>query len=184
MKKTRQLIILDRDGVINHDSDAYIKSPQEWHAIAGSLHAIALLNKAGYFVAIASNQSGLARGYFTQQQLDAIHLKMQTELALVGGHVDAIFYCPHGPEDACLCRKPKPGLLFQIARHFNLDLSQALLIGDSASDREAADAASCEAVLVKTGKPILSLTGAQENNRVFDCLLDVVEYLLDQKACE
>lgn len=172
-----QLIILDRDGVINHDSDAYIKTPEEWHAIEGSLQAIAKLNHAGYRVAIATNQSGLARGYFTQADLDAIHLKMQTDLAAVGGHIDAIFYCPHGPDERCDCRKPKPGLLFNIAQHFGIDLKHTLLVGDSLRDIEAAQAANCEAVLVKTGKPIVLSPDIQDRVPVFDSLMDVVKAL-------
>jgi D-glycero-D-manno-heptose 1,7-bisphosphate phosphatase len=146
------LIILDRDGVINADSAEHIKSPEEWHAISGSLEAIAKLNRAGHTVVVATNQSGVARGYFNLQTLAAIHQKMQDELAKVGGHIDAIFFCPHGPDDNCDCRKPKPGLLWQIAKQFNTDFKDALVIGDSLRDIQAAQAVGCKAILVKTGK--------------------------------
>ena len=119
-----KLIILDRDGVINHDSDDYIKSPDEWQPIDGSLEAIARLNHAGYTIAIASNQSGLARGYFDIEVLTAMHKKMDELLAKMGGRIDAIFYCPHGPDDACHCRKPKPGMLLDIGQRFNVPLDR------------------------------------------------------------
>ena len=147
-----KVIILDRDGVINHDSDAYIKSVEEWIPVAGSLEAIARLNHSGYTVVVASNQSGLARGYFTIETLMAIHKKMDEELLKIGGKVDAIFYCPHGPDDACNCRKPKPGMLLEIGQRFNVPLKDVVFIGDSISDIKAASNASAKPVLVRTGK--------------------------------
>ena len=182
MKKHKQLIILDRDGVINYESDAYIKTAEELRAIPSSLQAIAKLNRAGYLVAIATNQSGLARGYFTQQDLDAIHLKMQQALAEVGGHIDAIFYCPHHPDTHCACRKPKPGLLFDIADHFQINLDHALLVGDSLRDIEAAHAANCDAVMVRTGKPIALPAAMQEKVLVFDNLHELVDMLLNSQT--
>lgn len=149
-----QLVILDRDGVINYDSDDYIKSPAEWLPIPGSLEAIAKLKHAGYTIAIASNQSGLARGYFTKQTLDAIHQKMQNALKTLDAQIDAIFYCPHGPNDGCDCRKPKPGLLLQIAEHFHVSLQNIPFIGDSLRDIQAAQAAGCQAIFVASGKSI------------------------------
>ncbi len=151
-----KLILLDRDGVINIDSDDYIKSPDEWHAILGSLEAISMLNKAGMKVAIASNQSGIARGYFTEETLHRIHEKMHYELAQHGGHIDKVFYCPHGPKDACDCRKPKPGLLFQAFQYFDIKPEQAYFIGDSQRDIEAAHAAGCSPIFV--GKKIIAQT--------------------------
>jgi D-glycero-D-manno-heptose 1,7-bisphosphate phosphatase len=145
-----KLIILDRDGVINYDSDAYIKSPDEWHAIPGSLEAIAQLNKAGIKVAIASNQSGVARGYFSEETLQKIHEKMSNELKKYTGHIDKIFYCPHGPNDNCDCRKPKPGLLLQAFQYFNVKPEEAYFVGDSQSDIDAASAAGCDAILVNS----------------------------------
>lgn len=146
------LIILDRDGVINHDSDDYIKCPDEWIAIDGSLSAIARLKKAGHQVVVATNQSGVGRGYYTQQVLDQIHLKMQQQLAEFDAQLDGIYFCPHTPDHNCDCRKPKPGLLYSIANDFDSDLSGALVVGDSYRDIQAAQAANCPAALVETGK--------------------------------
>src|SRR3990172_4217319 len=145
-------IILDRDGVINYDSDEYIKSPEEWVPIPGSLEAIARLNQAGYQVVVATNQSGLARGYFDIATLDRIHKKMHDALALHGGKVAALFYCPHGPDEGCDCRKPRPGLFEQIARQFTVDLNGVPAIGDSLRDVEAARAVGARPILVRTGK--------------------------------
>ncbi len=147
-----KLIIIDRDGVINEDSDAYIKSPEEWMAVPGSLEAIARLNRAGYTIAIASNQSGLARGYFDLETLSAIHRKMDMQLAEQGGKIDAIFYCPHAPKDECDCRKPKPGLLNDISQRYQVSLEDVYFVGDTISDIEAAIAANAKPALVKTGK--------------------------------
>ncbi len=149
----KQLVILDRDGVINTDSPHYIKSPEEWHPIPGSLEAIARLNQAGFLVAVATNQSGVARGFYSLETLEKIHQKMQTECAQYGGTIEAIFFCAHGPEEGCDCRKPKPGLYHQIARHFNVDLKETAIpaIGDSLRDLEAAKASGCLPVLVLTG---------------------------------
>lgn len=173
------LIILDRDGVINEDSPDFIKSPDEWIAIPGSLAAIAKLNKAGHTVVIATNQSGVARGYFDLAMLEKIHAKMQTALAVMGGHIDAIFFCPHGPADNCDCRKPKPGLYQQIAEKFNTDFSDALSIGDSARDVEAAQAAHCKAVLVKTGKGEAEQEKLKQKDiLIFNDLASVVDEIL------
>lgn len=149
-----KLIIIDRDGVINHDSDAYIKSEEEWQPIDGSLEAIARLNHGGYTVVVASNQSGLARGYFDIETLSAMHRKMDEMLSKVGGQVDAIFYCPHGPDDGCSCRKPKPGMLLDIGQRFNVSLKDVVFIGDSISDIKAASNANAKSMLVRTGKGV------------------------------
>jgi len=147
-----KLVILDRDGVINEDSDAFIKSPEEWVPIAGSLEAIAQLNKAGFAVAVASNQSGLARGLFNQATLEATHEKFKKLLVEKGGEVATIKYCPHAPGDDCDCRKPQPGLLHQIANELNTDLKGVSVIGDSLRDLQAAEAVGAQPVLVRTGK--------------------------------
>lgn len=147
-----KLIVLDRDGVINHDSDAYIKSVDEWVPIEGSLQAIARLNHGGYTVVVASNQSGIARGYFDVETLSAMHRKMDNLLAKIGGRVDAVFYCPHGPDDGCSCRKPKPGMLLEIGQRFNVPLSNVVFIGDSIADIKAASSANAKSMLVRTGK--------------------------------
>ena len=147
-----KLVILDRDGVINHDSDQYIKSPEEWKPIPGSLTAIARLNQAGYRVVVATNQSGIGRGLFETDTMIAIHDKMFKALAQVGGHIDAIFFCPHTNDDNCECRKPKPGMFREIAARFNADLAGVPAIGDSLRDLQAAAAAGAQPVLVLTGK--------------------------------
>jgi D-glycero-D-manno-heptose 1,7-bisphosphate phosphatase len=147
-----KLVILDRDGVINHDSDHYIKSPEEWTPLPGSLQAIASLNQNGWRVAVATNQSGLGRGLFDMHALNAMHTKMHKALAAVGGRVDAVFFCPHLPEDGCDCRKPKPGLFIRIAERFGVPMNEVPMIGDTKRDLEAGAAAGCPPILVKTGK--------------------------------
>ncbi|HEY5604859.1 MAG TPA: D-glycero-beta-D-manno-heptose 1,7-bisphosphate 7-phosphatase [Gammaproteobacteria bacterium] len=146
------LIILDRDGVINEDSDEYIKSTEEFIPIAGSLAAIAKLNRAGYTVVVATNQSGIARGYFNEATLRAMHDKLRTLLAAHGGRINNIYYCPHGPDDNCNCRKPKPGLLQQILRDYPVNPSGVVSIGDSLRDLQAAQAVGVSNMLVRTGK--------------------------------
>ncbi|MDH5230506.1 MAG: D-glycero-beta-D-manno-heptose 1,7-bisphosphate 7-phosphatase [Gammaproteobacteria bacterium] len=147
-----KLIILDRDGVINFDSDAFIKSPEEWHPIPGSLEAIAKLNQAGFNVLVVSNQSGIARQYFDEAMLSLIHEKFQKLLAEKGGTVEAIFYCPHGPDDHCDCRKPKAGLFHQIEKQYQANLAGVFAVGDSWRDLEAAMTVHAQPVLVLTGK--------------------------------
>jgi D-glycero-D-manno-heptose 1,7-bisphosphate phosphatase len=156
-----KLIILDRDGVINQDSDAYIKSPDEWMPIPGSLKAIADLKAAGWTVAIATNQSGLARGLLDEAALHAIHAKMSDALAELQGGIDYLVWCPHGPDDECDCRKPRPGLYQQIAHHFGCALTDAPVIGDSKRDLEAAVAVGARPVLVTTGKGQRTATAGQ-----------------------
>jgi D-glycero-D-manno-heptose 1,7-bisphosphate phosphatase len=147
-----KLIVLDRDGVINHDSAAYIKSPAEWRPIPGSLDAIAKLNHAGFHVVVATNQSGIGRGYFDMAALNAIHAKMHQALAQAGARIDAIFFCPHTAEDHCGCRKPKTGMFDDIAHRLNTSLAGVPVIGDSGRDIEAAAAVHASPILVLTGK--------------------------------
>jgi len=177
-----KLIILDRDGVINHDSDAYIKSADEWIPVDGSLEAIARLNHGGYIVVIASNQSGLARGYFDIETLTAIHKKMDDMLAKAGGRMDAVFFCPHGPEDGCDCRKPKPGMLLDIGQRFNVPLNEVVFIGDSITDIKAAYNANTKAMLVRTGKGLKAEKILQTESKitvpVFDDLSAAVNAIL------
>jgi D-glycero-D-manno-heptose 1,7-bisphosphate phosphatase len=145
-------VLLDRDGVINHDSDAFIKSPDEWLPIAGSLEAIALFNQHGYQVIVVTNQSGVARGLFDEATLAQIHAKMHRLVGEKGGTITAIYYCPHGADSACDCRKPKAGLLKAFAADFDADLTTIAVIGDSLRDLQAAEAVGAIPILVKTGK--------------------------------
>ncbi len=147
-----KLCILDRDGTINQDSDDFVKSAQEWLPLPGALEAIARLNHAGWHVVVASNQSGLGRGLFDVAALNAMHAKLHSLLAAVGGRVDAIFYCPHGPEDACRCRKPEPGLFEQIGERYGVDLKEVPVVGDTVRDLVAGTSVGCEPHLVLTGK--------------------------------
>jgi D-glycero-D-manno-heptose 1,7-bisphosphate phosphatase len=147
-----KLIVLDRDGVINEDSDDYIKAPEEFIPIPGSLEAIARLTQAGWRVVVATNQSGVARGYYDLATLQRIHDKLHRLLAPLGGQIEAIFYCPHGPDDGCECRKPKPGLLRDIEARLQVSLQGVPAIGDSLRDLEAAQAVGAAPMLVRTGK--------------------------------
>ena len=147
-----KLIILDRDGVINHDSDAYIKTVDEWQPIEGAIEAIARLHHAGWTVAVATNQSGLARGYYDETTLHAMHDKLRSLLAEQNAEIGLVAFCPHGPDDGCACRKPQPGMLLQVAEHYQAELSGVWFVGDSLRDLEAAVAVGAQPVLVKTGK--------------------------------
>ncbi|MDH3286391.1 MAG: D-glycero-beta-D-manno-heptose 1,7-bisphosphate 7-phosphatase [Betaproteobacteria bacterium] len=147
-----KLVILDRDGVINHDSDAYIKNPDEWKPIAGSLEAIAKLTQSGFHVVVATNQAGVGRGLFDMATLNAIHDRMHRAVGQAGGRIDAVFYCPHAQEANCNCRKPKPGLLEEIGHRFNTSLKGLPCIGDALRDLEAAAAVGAQPILVLTGK--------------------------------
>lgn len=177
------LVILDRDGVINQDSDAYVKTVDEWIPIPGSAAAIARLCQAGYQVAVATNQSGLARGYFSPDDLDAMHAKMTALVAAEGGSFAHIAWCPHGPDDDCDCRKPLPGLIDQIEQALGVSANGATLVGDSLRDLEAGVARGCVPVLVRTGKgiktePKLAQYSELENAQVFDNLSAWVEHFL------
>jgi D-glycero-D-manno-heptose 1,7-bisphosphate phosphatase len=147
-----KLVILDRDGVINYDSDHYIKSPDEWKPIPGSPEAIARLNQAGYRVVVATNQSGVGRGLFDMDTLNAIHEKMLRIVGQAGGKIDAIFFCPHTSADDCHCRKPRPGMLEEIGIRYNTILSEVPVIGDSLRDLQCAVAVGAQPILVLTGK--------------------------------
>ena len=147
-----RLVILDRDGVINQDSEEYIKSPEEWLPIDGSLEAIARLCRAGYKVIVCTNQSGIARNLFTMDTLNKIHLRMLDRVRHKGGEIDAIFFCPHGPDSDCECRKPKPGMLLELAERLKVNLTGVPAVGDSLRDVQAARAVHALPVLVRTGK--------------------------------
>ena len=147
-----RLVILDRDGTINADSDEYVKSAEEWVPLPGALDAIARLNHAGWHVVVASNQSGLGRGLFDVAALNAMHAKMHKLLSAAGGRIDAVFYCPHSPEDTCNCRKPSPGLFEQIGERYGMDLKGVHTVGDTLRDLQAGTAVGCQPHLVCTGK--------------------------------
>ena len=179
----RGLVILDRDGVINRDSDAFVKSADEWLPLPGSIDAIATLSIAGFTVAIASNQSGLARGLFDRAALRSMHRKLRRLVAAAGGRVDRIVVCPHGPEDGCDCRKPLPGLLHRLARHYDASLDGVPVIGDSTRDLEAARAAGATPILVRTGngtRTESSLRGELDNTAVYDDLAAAAAALVEQ----
>lgn len=178
------LVILDRDGVINQDSPDYIKSPGEWIPLPGSLEAIARLTRAGWRVAVATNQSGLARGLFDPAILEAIHARMCQAVEAAGGRIHLIQYCPHGPEDGCDCRKPRPGLFHRIARDLDVSLAGVPAVGDSARDLEAARAAGCRPILVRTGngEGTLARGACPPNTPVFADLAAVAEHLLAGEA--
>lgn len=167
-----KLVILDRDGVINYDSDHFIKNPDEWTPIPGSLEAIARFNQAGYRVVIATNQSGIGRGLFDMAMLNTIHDKLYRALAQVGGRIDALFYCPHAADLNCQCRKPRPGMLEEIGRRFNSPLQGVPAIGDALRDLEAAAAVGAQPMLVLTGKGLRTQEtgGLPQGTQVFSDL--------------
>ncbi len=174
------LIILDRDGVINHDSDDFIKNPAEWEPIDGSLEAIARLNYAGYRVVVITNQSGIARGLLDVETLNRIHSKMRRMLAQVGGRIEAIMFCPHGPEDDCKCRKPHNGSFEDLAHRLRVNLENVPAVGDSLRDIQAAMESKARPILVKTGKGERTLAdGIPEGIEVYDDLAAVVTALLE-----
>jgi len=175
----KRLIILDRDGVINQDSDHFIKSVDEWHPIEGSLQAIKKLNDAGKLVVIATNQSGIARGLLSIATLDDIHQHMITLLAKQQAYIDAIVYCPHGPDDGCDCRKPKSGMLNKLLADFHLDVANAILIGDAYRDLQAAHHIGMDAILVRTGKGEKTLKENTITDPVYADLAAAVEAIID-----
>lgn len=174
-----KLVILDRDGVINYDSPSYIKSPDEWRPIPGSLEAIAKLTQAGYQVVVATNQSGVGRGLFDMATLNAIHDKMHRAVSQAGGRIDAVFYCPHAQEANCSCRKPKSGLLEEIGRRFNASLKGVPCVGDALRDLQAAVAVGAQPILVLTGKGARTQreAGLPPDTRVYPDLAAAVKSL-------
>jgi D-glycero-D-manno-heptose 1,7-bisphosphate phosphatase len=168
-----RLVILDRDGVINVDSDRFIKHPDEWQAIPGSLEAVALLNQAGFRVVVATNQSGVGRGLFDMVTLNAIHEKMMDALSRVGGRIEAVFFCPHAQNAGCDCRKPAIGMFVEISQRYSMPLSSVPAIGDSLRDLEAARDAGARPILVLTGKGDRTFQNGNlpEGTLVFDDLM-------------
>ncbi|UOO82544.1 D-glycero-beta-D-manno-heptose 1,7-bisphosphate 7-phosphatase [Uruburuella testudinis] len=179
-----KLIILDRDGVINHDRDDFVKSADEWVPIEGSMDAIAFLAEAGYTLAVATNQSGIGRKYFTMQDLTEMHNKMHKLVQQAGGVIDGIWFCPHTADSDCDCRKPKPGMVKDIIERFNAEAADTWMVGDSLRDLQAVAAVGGKPVLVLTGKgsKTLAAEGEQlpENTQVFDNLLAFSQYLTQQ----
>ena len=181
MTQAIRYVMLDRDGVINEDSDDYIKSAEEWLPCPGSLEAIALLNQQDYRVVVISNQSGVGRGLFDQATLDLIHAKMLRLATCKDAVIESLYICPHSPEDRCECRKPKPGLLLQFATEKQVDLSQTYFVGDSVRDIEAAQVVNAKPILVKTGKGKRTL--AQYPNLsvpVVENLYEAAQFILSQ----
>ncbi len=178
---TPPLVILDRDGVINQDSKEFVKNSDEWRPLPGSIEAIACMAQAGYTLAVFTNQSGLARGMFDEAALAAMHAKLNGLVEAAGGRVDRIVYCPHGPDDGCDCRKPKPGLLVQLAEHYGRTLDGVPVVGDSLRDLEAAAAVNARPILVRTGngsRTESALPAALADIEVFDNLSGVADHLL------
>ncbi len=174
------LIILDRDGVINHDSLQYIKSREEFIFLPGSLEAIAKLTAADYKIAIATNQSGVSRGYYDSEQLAGIHQKLMKEVQKMGGTIDFIAYCPHLPESGCFCRKPQPGMLLAIARHFHCSLANVPFIGDRITDIQAAEAVGASPMMVISPMTNQQQLTAYPHIPVFDSLADCVQQILSK----
>ncbi|HTS86344.1 MAG TPA: D-glycero-beta-D-manno-heptose 1,7-bisphosphate 7-phosphatase [Usitatibacter sp.] len=175
-----KLVILDRDGVINFDSDQYVKSPSEWRPLPGSIEAIARLNQSGYRVAVATNQSGIGRGLFDMATLNAINDKMMEMVFRQGGRIDALFFCPHTADENCNCRKPRTGMLEEIATRFHADLKGVPAIGDSLRDLQAADAVGALPILVLTGKGKLTQEqgGMPKKTLVFEDLAEASRHLI------
>jgi D-glycero-D-manno-heptose 1,7-bisphosphate phosphatase len=175
-----KLAILDRDGVINFDSDQYIKSPAEWRPIPGSIEAIARLNQHGYRIAVATNQSGIGRGLFDTATLNAINDKMMELVFRQGGRIDALFFCPHTAVEDCGCRKPKTGMLEEIAARFHTELKGVPSIGDSLKDLQAAEAVGAQPILVLTGKgkSTHDAGGLPRKTLVFDDLAEASRHLV------
>ncbi|HEY7761305.1 MAG TPA: D-glycero-beta-D-manno-heptose 1,7-bisphosphate 7-phosphatase [Burkholderiales bacterium] len=175
-----KLVILDRDGVINTDSDQFIKTPDEWKPLPGSLEAIARLTHSGFRVVVCSNQSGVGRGLLDMAALNAINDKMYKALAPFGGRIDALFYCPHPAEANCACRKPRPGMFQDIAKRFNVTLAGVPSVGDSLRDMQASAAAGCQPILVLTGKGRKTLAAGDlpEGTQVFDDLAAAVRAII------
>lgn len=182
-----KLVILDRDGTINADSVEYIKSPEEWRPLPGAIEAIARLNHAGWHTVIASNQSGLGRGLFDVASLNAMHAKMHKMLAAQGARIDAVFYCPHSPDEGCHCRKPLPGLFEQIGERFGVDLKGTPTVGDGLRDLQAGIAVGCEPHLVLTGRGAVFRgqplpPGFPADTRVHEDLSAFADYLIARGA--
>ncbi len=183
MAETDKLIVLDRDGVINHDSEDYIKTPEEWRPLSGSLDAIAALTAAGFRIVVVSNQSGIGRGLFSEAVLDEIHRKMTSAVEAAGGAIAGIYYCPHAPDDGCNCRKPRPGLLERIRDDFNVSLSGIPFIGDKAADMTLARRVGARPILVLTGYGRATLASLHDTEvEAFSDLASAASALLGERG--
>ena len=179
-----KFVLLDRDGVINFDSDAYIKSVDEWRPIPGSIEAIAALSRAGFEIVVVTNQSGLSRGLFGLDELEAMHAKLRALVEEQGGAVGGVYYCPHLPEDDCNCRKPRTGLLDAVERDYGCPVADSVLVGDSMKDVELARRKGCRPVLVRTGngaRTLAALAGAGDDVCVCDDLAAVAAAILGKR---
>ncbi|WP_274585513.1 D-glycero-beta-D-manno-heptose 1,7-bisphosphate 7-phosphatase [Neisseria leonii] len=183
-----KLIILDRDGVINQDRDDFVKSADEWVPIEGSMDAVAFLTQAGYTLAVATNQSGIGRGYFSMQELTEMHNKMHKLVQQAGGHIDGIWFCPHTDESGCTCRKPAPGMVEDIIARFNARAETVYMVGDSLRDLQAVETVGGKPILVLTGKgkKTLSRHGDElpEHTQIFDSLLAFAQHLIQEHRTE
>jgi D-glycero-D-manno-heptose 1,7-bisphosphate phosphatase len=189
MQHVVKLVILGRDGILNDFREDHVKAPEEWYPIPGALEAVARLNHAGWHAVVATNQSGIGRGMIDMASVNAVHAHMLRQLMAVGGRLDAVFFCPHTPEDRCECRKPLPGLLHDIGKRYNLDLKHVPLVGDTLRDLQAAQAAGCEPHLVLTGRAagldaaqVHGLTSQVPGTQVHVDLAAFAEHLLNRPA--
>lgn len=181
-----KIIILDRDGVINQDSDNYIKSLEEWKPIPGSIEAISRLYHADYRIVVITNQSGISRGYFNLETLNKMHNKLINLVRQNGAEIEAIFFCPHAPDQNCICRKPKPGLFLELSKRMSVDLTNIPAIGDSLRDLQAAKAVGAKPILVKTGKGKRTIKKSEEflnheNIEIYEDLAEFVDKFLMKK---
>ena len=147
-----KLVILGRDGVLNGYREDHVKAPEEWTPVPGALEAVARLNHAGWHTVVATNQAGIGRGMIDMASVNAVHAHMNRQLMALGGRIDAVFFCPHTPEEQCDCRKPLPGMMLDIGRRYGSDLSAVPVVGDTLRDLQAAAAAGCPPHLVLTGR--------------------------------
>jgi D-glycero-D-manno-heptose 1,7-bisphosphate phosphatase len=152
---TTKLVILGRDGILNEYREEHVTTPAEWHPVPGALEAVARINHAGWHVVVATNQSGIGRGMIDMSAVNAVHAHMNRQLQAAGARLDAVFFCPHTPEDGCDCRKPKPGMLLDVGQRYGIDLAHVPVVGDTARDLVAAHAAGCEPHLVLSGRAAL-----------------------------
>lgn len=181
---TRRLVILDRDGVINQDSDAFVKSAAEWQPLPGSMEALGLLTRAGYTIAVATNQSGIGRGLLDRDTLYAMNRKLRREAAKHGGVVDRVVFCPHLPDDGCDCRKPAPGLLQQLGRHYGIALDGVPFVGDTLRDIDAAVAAGAEPILVLSGNGRKTARELEKRGRSVETHADLLEFAKNYTGLE